>query len=87
MNERMIRRYSLMGKNKEIKALLITKSGKRIYDFVFKQREATSAQVASHFGISIQNASRVLNKLYNQQYLRRDQWKQESGGYEWNYFI
>ena len=81
-----IRKYSLAGKNKEIKALLLSDQGRNIYHFIFDRREATSRDVAKHFDMSAQHASNVLYKMYKQLYLRRDEVKQDSGGYEWNYY-
>lgn len=86
MDKCLIRAASLAGKNKEIKALLISDQGFLVYKFVSSKGEATARSVAEKFGIGIQHASGVLAKLYRQQYLRRDSELQESGGYEWVYF-
>ena len=82
-----IRRMSLAGYNKQIKSLLISKQGKEAYQYIRDKREVTTRQVADHFDISIQHASTMLDKLYKQLYLRRDQLIQESGGHEWRYFL
>ena len=87
MDKQAIRDASLSGRNKEIKALLISKQGRAIVKFIFDEREATTRQVADHFKISIQHSSTTLNKLYLQMYLRRDQHTHESGGKEYNYFL
>ena len=86
MDHFAIRRASLSGRNKEIKALLISGQGLKAYHFIFDKREATSSEVASHFNLSPQHASTMLHKLYKQMYLRRSERAQESGGYEWVYY-
>ena len=86
MNMCDVRNMSLAGKNKEIRAILISKQGLDIYRFIFDKREATTREVADHFGISIQHASTTLDKLFKQLYLRRDQHTHKSGGKEYNYF-
>ena len=86
LDECAIRSMSLGGNNKRIRGLLISKQGLIAYRFIFDKREATTRDVSEYLCISIQHASVMLDKLYKQQYLRRDQYKQESGGYEWNYY-
>ena len=86
MDKDAIRGASLAGKNKEIRALLISKQGREICKFIFDKREATTREVADHFNISIQHSSTTLEKLFKQMYLRRDQHTHESGGKEYNYF-
>lgn len=86
MNTDDIRSASLAGKNKEIHALLISDFNRKIYRWVFDEREATASDVANHFDISIQHASGALNKMWKQIYLRRYERPQESGGYEWVYY-
>lgn len=81
-----IRSLSIQGKNNEIKALLLSDQSRDVYRFVFDEREATAAQVAEKFDLSIQHASGMLAKMWRQMYLRRSEQAQESGGYEWVYY-
>lgn len=82
----VIRKMSLEGKNKEIKKLLISEQGKKVWRWVMDERKATTSEVAKEFKLSPQHASGVLNKLHTQGYLSRFEQPQESGGKEWVYY-
>ena len=86
MDYSTIRQYSLQGFNKEIKKQLISDQGLEVYNWIARERQSTTAQVANKFKLSSQHASGLLNKLYKQNYLRRDSRIQSSGGQEWMYY-
>ena len=81
-----IRRMSLEGNNKEIKKLLISEQGKKVWRWVMDERKAKTSDVAKEFKLTTQHASGVLNKLNKQGYLSRFEQQQESGGKEWVYY-
>lgn len=85
-NAQVIRELSLLGKNKEIKKLLISEQGKKVWRFVMDERKATTADVSRELRLSIPHASGILNKLFRQGYLDRFEQPQESGGKEWVYY-
>lgn len=87
MDAAKIRVWSLSGANEPIKKLLISDQGKQIFDFVKKQTSATSAEVGREFGLSVQHASIVLNRLWCQGYLSRKQSAHESGGQVYVYSV
>lgn len=66
-------------------SLKITEREGAIIHFVRKERKATAAQVADEFGISIQNASTSLKRLYEKGYLSRGELTHETGGIEYSY--
>jgi len=78
---------SLAGNNKEIKDLLISDFNRKVYSVVRDEREVTASEIADEFDISIQHASGSLRKMYKQGYIRRWEQPQESGGFEWVYFL
>ncbi len=78
---------SLAGKNKEIKELLISDFNRKVYFVIRDEREVTASEIAFKFDIGIQHASGSLRKMYKQGYIRRLEQPQESGGFEWVYFL
>jgi len=87
LDDEVIREFSLAGKNDRIKFLMISPRDRVIRAFVVNKREATASDVAKEFNISIQNASGTLTKLYRKGYFRRNEQLQDSGGYEWVYYL
>lgn len=58
---------------------------KDLLDFIYNQDSVTTAMVAEHFDVSVQNASGKLKKLYNQGFIIGKKEVAESGGLEFIY--
>lgn len=78
--------------------LMILNEGKRLWigpevksatkdllDFIYDQESVTTAKIAEHFDVSVQNASGKLKKLYNQGFVLGKKEVAESGGLEFIY--
>lgn len=58
---------------------------KDLLDFIYSQDSVTTAMVADHFDVSVQNASGKLKKLYNQGFILGKKEVADSGGLEFIY--
>ena len=80
-----IRNLSLAGKNKEIRSLLISPEGLKVFEVLKEKREATSKQIAEVLDMQSTHVSVILVKLYKQGYIRRD--ARPHKGNEFNYYL
>lgn len=69
---------------KRIKELMLSTGDYLVISHV-KAGDNTSAAIARELGITIQNASNRLLRLYRLGYLTRQEVLQKSGGYEWKF--
>ena len=85
--EKTIRKQVLKGNADNIRALLLNKHQRELYDLVQKVGTFRASLLAHTEGISIQNASAQLNTLWRRGYLKRTCTSAESGGNEYFYEI
>lgn len=64
---------------------VVKSATKELLDFIYNQDSVTTAMVAEHFDVSVQNASGKLKKLYNQGFILGKKEIAESGGLEFIY--
>tara|TARA_B100000446_G_scaffold166387_1_gene169524 strand:+ start:627 stop:1175 length:549 start_codon:yes stop_codon:yes gene_type:complete len=96
-NKDLIDNWAFGAEAKE-QPLIVHDGGKRIWlgptvksatkdllDFIYDQDSVTTAKVAEHFDVSVQNASGKLKKLYNQGFILGKKEIAESGGLEFIY--
>ena len=83
--EKIIRKQVLKGNADYIRALLLNKHQRELYDLVQKAGTFRASLLAHAEGISIQNASSQLNTLWRRGYLKRTCFSSDSGGNEYFY--
>ena len=83
--EKIIRKLVLSGNADDIRALLLNKHQRELYDLVQRAGTFRASLLASTEGISIQNASSQLNTLYRRGYLKRTCISSDTGGNEYFY--
>lgn len=71
------------GYSGDIKKILMSDDQFRVFEWVSKNNEVYTSELASDFGISIQNASSKLSVLWEKGYLRREVVPALSGGTEY----
>jgi len=82
---RTIRKQVMAGDSNAIRDLLLTVAQIKLVKWVAANDVSTAAQLAQRLGVSIQNASSKLNRLYRAGYLERLTTSAESGGIEFVY--
>ena len=80
--ERQIRKMVMVGDSGYIRNLLLTGSQIDTVRWVGGRKFATAADLSLVLGVSIQNASSKLNRLYKSGYLERLTTSAKSGGIE-----
>lgn len=80
--EKEVRKAVMRGDSSEIRGLLLTDSQIDTVKWVYKKDCATAAELAKLMGVSIQNASGKLNRLYRAGYLERLTVNAKTGGIE-----
>ena len=82
-----IKKAVLAGDGSEIRAMLLNSDQVELVEYV-KKCGTLRASLLSHIkGVSIQNASSKLNRLYTGGYLERTETSADSGGIEYFYTI
>ncbi len=84
MNEQKIRK-AIINENEDVRYLMISNHAAKLMKWIIDSGSVTSAEFSEGAEISIQNASRQLNALYNKNYLTRKEVISESGGIEYIY--
>jgi len=69
-----------------IKDLLLTKSDIELIEHIKNKRGVSAADISEHKGVSMQNASTKLKRLFDQGYLIRRELNSISGGIEYIYW-
>jgi hypothetical protein len=69
----------------EVIGIKLNQANKELLDFIISKKEVTTSMVVEHFGVSAQNASGKLKKLYNQGVILGSKEVAESGGLEFIY--
>lgn len=69
----------------EIIGPALTTGAKELLDFIIKEDMVTSSKIASEFGVSAQNASAKLKRLFLQGIIMGSKESAESGGMEFSY--
>jgi len=87
INEKTLRKQILAGNGSDIRALLLTKQQRYLVYHIRKQGNVTTVEIAKHKGVSVQNASSKLQKLYLKGYLKRDALTADSGGIKYVYKV
>jgi len=83
---RTIRMQVLRGKSDQIRTLLLTKDQIKLVKYVARFKWVKAFVISEREGISVQNASGKLNRLYQAGYLQRYSMSAKSGGLEYIYF-
>lgn len=63
----------------------INSATKELLEFIYEQDSVTTSVIAEHFGVSVQNASGKLKKLFNQGFVFGRKEVAETGGLEFIY--